>query len=316
MLNFGVTEVAHSKSSAPGWAYVPVNNGGSGTASHQPASRKRIRTEIGSNHHETTARQDAKVARDVAALDKENHREVSIPIPPRNRDVAGRGRVYSKCYHINVLRSPTIANQSKMTIGVRRILQSAKTFANHLADYEAHLALNGSSQVAPFVRPAPVSLASSNPAGTVKPRSHRKKDPNEPLAPTPLRKVSTAPKGTPIKSESDAKDNPVPDSTSSLSLGTSTLPPPHPRDDDPLLISKIPQLPSQEEIDALLAVPPLSYHEAKGSLTEEDRRKPVRRFCEVCGYWGRVRCTRCGGRVCALECLHVHQEECFTRYGA
>jgi zinc finger HIT domain-containing protein 1 len=75
-------------------------------------------------------------------------------------------------------------------------------------------------------------------------------------------------------------------------------------------------MPSQEEVDRLLAAPPLNYNEAKGSWVEEDRQKPVRTFCEVCGYWGRVKCVRCGGRVCALECLGIHQEECFTRYGA
>jgi zinc finger HIT domain-containing protein 1 len=75
-------------------------------------------------------------------------------------------------------------------------------------------------------------------------------------------------------------------------------------------------MPSQEEIERLLAMPALSYTEARGSWTDDDRRIPVRRFCEVCGYWGRVRCTKCGGYVCALECLDVHKEECFNRYGA
>lgn len=197
-----------------------------------------------------------------------------------------------------------------MTAGVRRILQSAKTFANHLADYEA-LVLNGPSQTAPPVRTAP--RASSISAGAARPRSHKKKDPSEPPAPTPLRKAPTASKATSVKPE--AEDSLMSDAVPSLSLGSSTMPPAHPRDDDPLLVSRIPQLPSQAEIDALLAVPPLTYHDARGSLTEEDRRKPTRQFCEVCGYWGRVKCTRCGGRVCALECLNVHQEECFTRYG-
>lgn len=91
MINFGVREVANSKTSAPGWAYVPVNNTGSAAAS-QPASRKR-RTELNLNQHETTAKQDAKIARELAALDKENHREVSIPIPARNRDSADRGKI-------------------------------------------------------------------------------------------------------------------------------------------------------------------------------------------------------------------------------
>jgi zinc finger HIT domain-containing protein 1 len=101
-----------------------------------------------------------------------------------------------------------------------------------------------------------------------------------------------------------------------LSLGGIPAPPHHPGDADPLLISRIPAMPSREDIEKLLAAPPLSYNEARGPWMEEDRRKPVRTFCEVCGYWGRVRCTRCGGKVCALECLQVHGEECFTRYGA
>jgi zinc finger HIT domain-containing protein 1 len=78
----------------------------------------------------------------------------------------------------------------------------------------------------------------------------------------------------------------------------------------------MPQMPTKEEIDKLLATPALSYNEARGAWTAEDIRKPVRVFCEVCGYWGRARCKRCGGRVCALECLGIHQEDCFTRYGA
>jgi len=119
-----------------------------------------------------------------------------------------------------------------------------------------------------------------------------------------------------VKTEPDAKDTTMTDAPPILSPGNSKLPIPHPSDKDPLLVSRIPGLPSQEEVERLLAIPPLSYNEARGSLVEEDRRKPIRQFCEICGYWGRVRCTRCGGRVCALECLNAHQEECFTRYGA
>jgi zinc finger HIT domain-containing protein 1 len=89
MINFGVREVAHSKTSAPGWAYVPDTGK---INSLQPVSRKRIRTELGTSQHDTTAKQDAKIVRDLAALDRENHRDVSIPVPIRHRDNAGRGR--------------------------------------------------------------------------------------------------------------------------------------------------------------------------------------------------------------------------------
>lgn len=95
----------------------------------------------------------------------------------------------------------------------------------------------------------------------------------------------------------------------------STAPAPHPGDDDPLLVSAVPDPPSDAELRKLLAHPPLSYVEARASWDDGDRTYPTRKFCEVCGYWGRVRCMKCGTRVCALECLETHQEECVTRYG-
>ena len=70
-----------------------------------------------------------------------------------------------------------------------------------------------------------------------------------------------------------------------------------------------------QELRELLAAPPLTYLEARAGWTEADQKYPVRMFCEVCGYWGRVKCMKCGTRVCALECLEAHREECMTRYG-
>jgi zinc finger HIT domain-containing protein 1 len=102
---------------------------------------------------------------------------------------------------------------------------------------------------------------------------------------------------------------------------TGAAPPkPHAGDADPLLVSRIPPFPTDDELRALLTAAPLSYTEARavlGDTGEEDEaaRYPARRFCGVCGYWGRVRCTKCGARVCALDCLDVHRQECFTRYG-
>jgi len=283
--------VAHSKTSAPGWAYVPdigkLNP-------LQPVSRKRLRTEIGASQHDTTAKQDAKIMRDLAALNQENHRDVSIPVPIKHADNSWR-----------------VSHGNKVTPSVRKILQSQKSFANHLADYEALSALSGSSQSTPMPRAASMAISSSSNAA--KPRSHKKKEPNELSNSTLFHRVSTTSKAL-VLIKPETQDIFMADG-SSLSLGSATLPPPHPGDSDPLLVSRIPLIPSQEVIDALLAIPPLSYNEARASWVEEDKRKPVRQFCEVCGYWGRVKCTRCGGRVCALECLKVHQEECFTRYG-
>jgi zinc finger HIT domain-containing protein 1 len=90
MINFGVREVAISTVPvAPGWAYVPDT--GSSALALQPSSRKRMRAPLTASQHETTAKQDAKIIRELAALDRENHRDVSIPVPVRHRDNAGRG---------------------------------------------------------------------------------------------------------------------------------------------------------------------------------------------------------------------------------
>ena len=92
MINFGVREVASNSKTlglAPGWAYVPDTGK---VNSLQPVSRKRVRTELGTSQHDTTAKQDAKIVRDLTALDRENHRDVSIPVPTRHRENAGRGR--------------------------------------------------------------------------------------------------------------------------------------------------------------------------------------------------------------------------------
>lgn len=216
-------------------------------------------------------------------------------------------------------------SHGKVTPSVKKILQSQKTFINHLSDYEAHLAIAGSAPVplpilssAPAIPRAAPGSASLHLTSTGK-RSHKKKIPGA-IPPTPLRHAVSAsqlplpptPTQTPAHKILETLLPPIPP----LAAGTCKVPDPHPGDTDPLLVSRIPHMPTQAEIEKLLAMPPLSYAEARGPWVEEDRRKPVRVFCEVCGYWGRVRCGRCGGRVCALECLSVHKEECFTRYGA
>lgn len=87
---FGVLELPTSKSlSAPGWAYVPDTM----SSAAPPAARKRARHMASA--HDQTARQDAKIARDLAALEKEGGgRDVVIPVPVRARDGAGRGMIF------------------------------------------------------------------------------------------------------------------------------------------------------------------------------------------------------------------------------
>lgn len=99
MINFGVREVANSKApTAPGWAYVPDLAPSSSLTALQPRKRAR-NAPSGASAHETTAKQDAKMLRELAALDRENHRDVSIPVPIRGRDGAGRG-MFTFFHHI------------------------------------------------------------------------------------------------------------------------------------------------------------------------------------------------------------------------
>ncbi|KAF7932068.1 uncharacterized protein EAE97_009089 [Botrytis byssoidea] len=318
-MNFGVLEIAPSKYvPAPGYAYVPdISN--TPQIGLQPSAR-RARGPAGAGlGAETTKKQDAKILRELAQLDRENHRDVNIPVTG-----GGRGREGGR------------GNQSKLTPSVRKILASQKTFANHLSDFEALSSLPTSTPITqqptptlstPKVPPAPGFTSTGKrshkrkeplPPGIEPPkRSHKKKDPNAPAISTPLRTMSTPI----IKSEAETTVSAPAVSTqteATFAPFLCSLPPPkpHPRDTDPLLVSRVPNLPSVQEMQRLLEVPPLSYMEARGGWSDEDRRKPGRVFCEVCGYWGRVKCMRCGGRVCALECLGTHKEECFNRYGA
>ena len=102
---------------------------------------------------------------------------------------------------------------------------------------------------------------------------------------------------------------PVAQATLVATLSTNVAPVRRPGgdiDDDPFLKSHVPPLPTQAEIDALLAAPPLSYNAARAAPTTSTA--PPRQFCEICGYWGRARCMKCGVRVCGLECKTQHDE--------
>ncbi|KAK9439392.1 HIT zinc finger family protein [Metarhizium brunneum] len=260
MNNFGVIELAGAKTtSAPGWAYVPDTAIAPGSAGIQPVNRKRARNPTGGGPslRDLTARQENKIRKEVEALGKDGSRDNTIPLPAKSS-----------------------RTQTKFTPNVRKVMQSQKTFANHLDDYLALQALEAQ----------PSSNASKRPG---------------------VGKKDTA-ASTPRQSTHDDDVAMTDDLPPVLPPPCKAPPAPHPSDGDPLLASRVPEMPSDAELRGLLAHPPLSYLEALGNL---DDRYPTRVFCEVCGYWGRVRCLKCGTRVCALDCLETHREECVTRYG-
>ncbi|KAF2827700.1 hypothetical protein CC86DRAFT_440223 [Ophiobolus disseminans] len=60
------------------------------------------------------------------------------------------------------------------------------------------------------------------------------------------------------------------------------------------------------DLDALLAAPPLSYASSHAAPPPAGG-PPQRHFCDNCGYWGTIKCRKCGARVCGLECKDAHE---------
>lgn len=333
MNNFGVIEVASAKTTnAPGWAYVPDTAGSSVPSQsvsavhlHVNRNKRAARQQQGQagsaaqQHNDISARHDTKLQKEIDQLQRDSFggRDAQVAIPGGGRDKDGKIRGHTQ--------------------NVRKILASQKTFANHLDDFEAWRktqAVQGPSGLAdggagsagqsaagtPAPPPPAVSggskkaatggaAAAAKKGGASKARSHHKKSATP--APAP------APDPDPDVSMTDAPPDSEPAEPESKLLAPFTrfVPPSNPGDADPLLESWLPPLPTDEELRELVRAPPLNYNQSRGTWAEDDRPYPARTFCEVCGYWGRVRCMKCGTRVCALDCLDLHREECITRYG-
>lgn|SRR5687767_532619 len=90
MNNFGVIELAGAKTtSAPGWAYVPDTRPGPASAALQPSNRKRARNaaSVATAHNigDLSARQEARVRKEIEALDREGGgRDSQIAVPLKN----------------------------------------------------------------------------------------------------------------------------------------------------------------------------------------------------------------------------------------
>lgn len=233
---------------------------------------------------ETSIKQQNVIARELAELDKDNHHDVQIIVPGRPQNVAARSL------------------RDHMTPGVKKILQSQKTFANHLADEEAALA-NRSSDSRDKGHASLQRQASSKGNKLSTPRSKRNS--------TSLLRA---------QSSHDAMDI---DSTGSLDATNDSQDPvplavavtDEDYDDSWALIkSRVPTAPTKQEIDALLSAPPLLYVAARASPSKSSA--PARQFCKMCGYWGLSRCIKCSVRICGLECKSAHEEtNCQKFYG-
>lgn len=158
------------------------------------------------------------------------------------------------------------------TQNARRIIQYQRQIKHWLDDEEAQLA-----QLQQAPQPRSATAASR-------------------LAAQPLRRSSTIP--------------PTPSEATPGPAATAPAPPRSRMElDDDLLLSIERSMPpplNAAELDALLSAPPLPYaasHVAPPPATGP----PPRQFCDNCGYWGKIKCLKCGARVCGLECKDAHE---------
>ncbi|RHZ52236.1 hypothetical protein CDV55_103253 [Aspergillus turcosus] len=301
----------------PGWTYVPDRGFDPAQAAITPTiGRKRGIRDGGRT--DLSSRQSNAIIRHLAELDRENHRDVHIPIPVKQKDAArGMARITLRFY----LKNPAMADlyllllgtRGKTTSNVRRILQSQKTFRNYLDDEEAALAQAAQStiqrpSISKITKPSRRSLT---PAATPKSDSSKRKQSTVPpsrasRASTTPAEASTNATATPPNTDEDKKQpSPETEPENQNRLIKSE------HDSDPLLKSYIPSAPSERIMQALLAEPPLTYNAARAGppLTA----KTPRHFCCMCGYWGKIRCKNCHVRTCGLACYKVHED---SRCGA
>ena len=180
-------------------------------------------------------------------------------------------------------------------------MASQKTFANYLADDEA----------APAVPPPPPLISKQFTGGTAEAkkagekRSHKKK---VPLSATPSDQrlgrdsVEQVEEKLPVATMTTATTSA---SVTSATTATQMLPI-SPDDLEPLLKSSTPLETPAEILEDLTRALPLSYAASRAGPSTLGR--PPRSFCEICGYWGRVKCLKCGAKVCGLDCKVAHDE--------
>lgn len=288
-----------STAATPGWTYVADRGFDPAKAAMAPAlGRKRGIRDAGKGGDISSRRANA-IVRHIAELDRENQRDVHIPVPVKQAKEAGaRG------------------TRTKTTSNVRRILQSQKTFRNHLDDEEAAIAAGtgggmGSISVqAPrptsaAVPPKTSGAAKGSKASAVAAASRRSSTPAmQHKRGSALGTAASTP--TPASSQPETMDVGVEDQSGRKPKLLKTE-----HDNDPLLCSYAPTMPSDRIMQLLLAEPPLSYNASRAGPPMSTQLP--RYFCCMCGYWGKIRCKSCHLRTCGLDCYRVHED---SRCGA
>ncbi|KAL8797841.1 MAG: hypothetical protein Q9195_000193 [Heterodermia aff. obscurata] len=221
--------------SAPGWAYVPDTGYDPSKAPLQPTARKRAArtttTLTGPNTISNDTRAAAAVAKHIAELDKESHRDVQINLSGKG---GGGGTGLGRR-----------EKDKKMTTNVRRILTSNKTFANHLADEEAGLEQGAGGGG---------GISTSRPRAAASAGMRRTSMAAAAMSPPPPQNPRQATANT-------RRFTPPATTTATASV----VPLQSDSEDDLLLRTYIPAPPSAAEMEALVSAPPLSYNQARAA---------------------------------------------------
>ncbi|KAK3677236.1 hypothetical protein LTR78_002774 [Recurvomyces mirabilis] len=218
------------------------------------------------------------------ALSARQQREVERRIRDLNSD-------NSKDVVIELPRKPGTASAVKAgkTTNTKKILASGKNFAHYLDDEEAEIARTGRREGEGEALPQP-QRASKTPLA----RRKTREDSSMSISPAP----SSNSMGPP----------PLPRGVNG-SAGASMQDDNAEEDDDYSF-----GMPSEADIEALLSLPPLTYSQARAA-PPPPTVPPRRRFCETCGYWGRVKCMKCGTMTCSVACKDVHDlDRCLKMY--
>lgn len=164
------------------------------------------------------------------------------------------------------------------TTNTKKILASGKTFAHYLDDEEAEIARTGRRDGDLEIQPPIQQRASKTPLA----RRRAREDSSVSGSPAPPVSVSQP-----------------------VAQGLVQARAPDIEDEEDGAVAAIP---SEVEMEALLNAPALTYNQAR-SAPPPASAPPPRRFCEVCGYFGRAKCMKCGAMTCSVVCKDLHDEQ-------
>ncbi|GAB7361282.1 hypothetical protein MBLNU230_g1342t1 [Neophaeotheca triangularis] len=265
---------------APGFAWITTTTTGE-SQSTATANKKRARNATSGQTEQArealSAKQQREIERRIRDLNSDNARAGEVTVPKSAGGQGGGGGGGG-------------ARPGKTT-NTKKILASGKGFQHHVDDEEAEIALRGRGGGA----------GGGGGGGGGEGAAEKKKE--QRASKTPLARRKPAQLLQRQSSAGRASPAPLAKAPDVSSVPVIDL------EDDDGGDEALPPLPSRAEMDALLNAPPLTYNESRSAPPPADA-PPPRTFCEICNYWGRLRCLRCGAKTCgSVRCGEVHDAE-------